>query len=378
MAGTAMSRRIVACLALLVATGACAQQTFVGVRLKEIARAEGVQDNALIGYGLVVGLSGTGDSSRNHATLQTVGNTLSHFGVNVTPEDLNSRNVAAVMVTTTLPAFAEPGQKLDVSVASVGDARSLSGGTLLLAPLDGPDGQVYALAQGAISTGSYKVQAFGNSEQKNHPTAGNVPEGATVQRAAPLGDLGAGGKINVILIQPDFTTATRVAQAIRRTLPGVDAVAAHAGKVVVTFGPQASGAVGNIAALENVMVEPDQVARVVVNERTGTVVSGGDVRLASVTISQGDLRVSIKTDYLVSQPDGVYVDPGRGVRTAIVPESRIKVGEDDARMVNLRNGATVSDLISALRSIHLSTRDVISVLQSIKAAGALRGELLIQ
>lgn len=376
-----MTRRypfLFAALMALVTSAALAQQTFVGVRLKEIARAEGVQDNALIGYGLVVGLAGSGDTARNHATLQSVGNTLSHFGINVTPEDLNSRNVAAVMVTTTLPAFAEPGQKLDVSVASIGDARSLSGGTLLLAPLDGPDGQVYALAQGSISTGGYKVQSFGSSEQKNHPTAGNVPEGATVQRAAPLGPLGAAGTVNIILYQPDFTTATRVAQAIRKDLPGVDAVAAHAGKVVVTFGARSATAVQNISALENVVVEPDQVARVVVNERTGTVVSGGDVRLASVTISQGDLRVSIKTDYLVSQPDGVFVDPGRNVRTAVVPESKINVGEEDARMVNLRNGATVADLISALRSIHLSTRDVISVLQSIKAAGALRGELLIQ
>ena len=367
---------------LLMAAGAyplhAQTQTFVGVRLKEIARAEGVQDNALIGYGLVVGLAGSGDTTRNHATLQSVGNTLSHFGVNVSTDDLNSRNVAAVMVTAMLPAFAEPGQKLDVSVASVGDARSLSGGTLLLAPLDGPDGQVYALAQGAISVGGYKVQSYGSMEQKNHPTAGLVPEGATVQRAAPLGSLGSGGTINLILYQPDFTTATRVAQAVQRSLPGVEASAVHAGKVVVHFA-QSGGAVQNIAALENVMVQPDQVARVVVNERTGTVVSGGDVQLASVTISQGDLRVSIKTDYLVSQPgDGVYVDPSRNIRTAVVPQTRIKVNEDDARMVKLPTGATVADLISALRAIHLSTRDVITVLQSIKAAGALRGELLIQ
>lgn len=374
-----MRRGLAAVLLAVAACAASAQtQTFVGVRLKEIARAEGVQDNALIGYGLVVGLAGSGDTNRNHATLQSVANTLSHFGVNVSTDDLNSRNVAAVMVTATLPAFAESGQKLDVSVASVGDARSLGGGTLLLTPLDGPDGQVYALAQGAISVGGYKVQSHGNLEQKNHPTAGLVPEGATVQRSAPLGALGPGGSINLILYQPDFTTASRVAQAVQRSLPGVEASAAHAGKVVVHFS-QPGSAVQNIAALENVMVQPDQVARVVVNERTGTVVSGGDVQLASVTISQGDLRVSIKTDYLVSQPgDGVFVDPSRNIRTAIVPQTRIKVNEDEARMVQLPTGATVADLISALRAIHLSTRDVITVLQSIKAAGALRGELLIQ
>jgi flagellar P-ring protein precursor FlgI len=365
-------------LACIPASAVFGQQTFTGVRLKEIARAEGVQDNALIGYGLVVGLAGSGDSNRNHATLQSVANTLSHFGVNVSTDDLNSRNVAAVMVTSMLPAFAEPGQKLDVSVASVGDARSLSGGTLLLAPLDGPDGQMYVLAQGAISVGGYKVQSFGSSEQKNHPTAGNVPQGGVVQRAAPLGLLGTGGTINVILYQPDFTTATRVAQALQRAIPGAHASAAHAGKVVVQFDQANGSAVQEIAAIENVMVEPDQIARVVVNERTGTVVSGGDVRLASVTISQGDLRVSIKTDYLVSQPDGIYGNAGRNIGTAVVPESKINVNEDDARMVNLPNGATVADLISALKSIHLSTRDVITVLQSIKAAGALRGELLIQ
>lgn len=377
MAGSVVRGACIVLLSLALGAPAWAQQTFVGVRLKEIARAEGVQDNALIGYGLVVGLSGSGDTTRNHATLQSVANTLSHFGVNVTTEDLNSRNVAAVMVTSTLPAFAEPGQKLDVSVASVGDARSLSGGTLLLAPLDGPDGQLYALAQGAISTGSYKVQSFGSSEQKNHPTAGNVPEGATVQRSAPLGLAGDGSSVNVILYQPDFTTATRVADAIQRALPGVQATAAHAGKVVVRFA-QPTNAVRSVSQIENVMVEPDDVARVVVNERTGTVVAGGDVRLASVTISQGDLRVSIKTDYLVSQPDGIYADPSRNIRTAVVPESKIAVHEGDARMVSLPKGATVADLIGALRSIHLSTRDVISVLQSIKAAGALRGELLIQ
>ncbi|WP_266157657.1 flagellar basal body P-ring protein FlgI, partial [Dyella silvatica] len=335
MAGSTVKRWLAVALFACVGISQVHAQGFVGVRLKEIARAEGVQDNALIGYGLVVGLSGSGDSSRNHATMQSVANTLSHFGVNVTTDDLNSRNVAAVMVTTTLPAFAEPGQKLDVSVASVGDARSLSGGTLLLAPLDGPDGQVYALAQGAISVGGYKVQSFGSVEQKNHPTAGLVPDGATVQRSAPLGALGTTGSINVILYQPDFTTATRVAQALQRSLPGVQAAAVHAGKVVVHFNQPSGSVVQAISAIENVTVEPDQVARVVVNERTGTVVSGGDVRLASVTISQGDLRVSIKTNYLVSQPDGIYVDPSRNIQTAVVPESKIKVNEDDARMVNL-------------------------------------------
>jgi len=347
------------------------------VRLKEIARVQGVRDNALAGYGLVIGLAGTGDTSKNRLTVQSVANTLSHFGVNISADDLNSRNVAAVMVTAVLPPFAESGQKLDVSVSSLGDARSLTGGTLLLTPLNGPDGKLYALAQGPLSVGGYEVRAFGSSEQKNHPTVGRVPDGASVERAAPVG-LGEDGRtLDVLLYQPDFTTAERVAESLRRNA-GVDAVAEHAGKVRVTFSSPPGDVVNAISRIENVPVIPDQVARVVVNERTGTVVSGGDVRLGSVTVSQGDLRIVVKTDYLVSQPEGAYIDPSRNISTVVVPQANIKVDDPEAKLVTIPNGATVADLIAALRAIHLTTRDVITVLQSIKTAGALRGELIIQ
>lgn len=347
------------------------------VRLKEIARVQGVRDNALVGYGLVVGLAGTGDTNKNRLTVQSVANTLSHFGVNIGPDDLNSRNVAAVMVTATLPAFAESGQKLDVSVSSLGDARSLSGGILLLTPLNGPDGKLYALAQGALSVGGYEVRAFGSLDQKNHPTVGRVPDGATVEREAPLG-LGEDGRtLDVVLYQPDFTTAERIAESLRDNA-GVTAVAEHAGKVRVTFSAPPLDIVRTISMIENVPVTPDQIARVVVNERTGTVVSGGDVRLGAVTISQGDLRIQVQTDYLVSQPEGVLVNPSRNIGTAVVPQANINVQDPEARMVTVPNGATVADLIAALRAIHLSTRDVITILQSIKDAGALRGELVIQ
>ena len=347
------------------------------VRLKEIARVQGVRDNALVGYGLVVGLAGTGDTNKNRLTVQSVANTLSHFGVNIGPDDLNSRNVAAVMVTATLPAFAESGQKLDVSVSSLGDARSLSGGILLLTPLNGPDGKLYALAQGALSVGGYEVRAFGSLDQKNHPTVGRVPDGATVEREAPLG-LGEDGRtLDVVLYQPDFTTAERIAESLRDNA-GVTAVAEHAGKVRITFSAPPLDIVRTISMIENVPVTPDQIARVVVNERTGTVVSGGDVRLGAVTISQGDLRIQVQTDYLVSQPEGVLVNPSRNIGTAVVPQANINVQDPEARMVTVPNGATVADLIAALRAIHLSTRDVITILQSIKDAGALRGELVIQ
>ncbi|WP_426271794.1 flagellar basal body P-ring protein FlgI [Dyella kyungheensis] len=346
------------------------------VRLKEIARIEGVRDNPLTGYGLVIGLAGTGDTSKNHLTVQSVANTLSHFGVNISPDDLNSRNVAAVLVTSTLPAFAESGQKLDVSVSSLGDARSLSGGVLLLTPLNGPDGKMYALAQGALSVGGYEVRSFGSMEQKNHPTVGRVPDGASVEREAPLGLNTDSRTLDVVLYQPDFTTAERVAESLRRNA-GVSAVAEHAGKVRVVFPSPPADMVRMISSIENVPVTPDAIARVVVNERTGTVVSGGDVRLGSVTISQGDLRVSVQTDYLVSQPEGL-INPSRNIGTAVVPQSTINVQDPEARMVNMPNGATVADLVGALRAIHLSTRDVITILQSIKAAGALQGDLVIQ
>jgi flagellar P-ring protein precursor FlgI len=362
---------------LLPCASAFALEDGQSVRLKEIARVEGVRENALTGYGIVVGLAGTGDSNKNRLTIQSVANTLSHFGVNISPSDLNSRNVAAVMVTATLPPFAESGQKLDVSVSSIGDARSLSGGMLMLTPLDGPDGKLYALAQGPLSVGGYVVNAFGSSEQKNHPTVGRVPDGANVEREAPLG-LGSDGRtLDVVLYQPDFTTAERVAESLRRNA-GVGAVAEHAGKIRVTFATPPSDLIHTISMIENVPVIPDQVARVVVNERTGTVVSGGDVRLGGVTISQGDLRIVVQTDYLVSQPEGVLVNPSRSIGTAVVPQANINVQEPEAKLVNIPSGATVGDLIAALRAIHLTTRDVITILQSIKEAGALRGELIIQ
>jgi len=348
-----------------------------GVRLKEIARVEGVRDSALVGYGLVIGLAGTGDTSKNRLTVQSVANTLSHFGVNVTPGDLDSRNVAAVMVTATLPSFASSGQKLDVSVSSLGDARSLSGGILLLTPLDGPDGKLYALAQGALSVGGYEVRAFGSYDQKNHPTVGRVPDGATVERDAPVGLPEGSSTLEVVLYQPDFTTAERVAESLQRNA-GVDAIAENAGKIRVTFASPPASLVRAISAIESVPVTPDDVARVVVNERTGTVVSGGDVRLGSVTISQGDLRIQVQTDYLVSQPNGILVNPSRSIGTAVVPQANIHVQDPEARLVSIPQGATVADLVSALQAIHLSTRDVITVLQSIKDAGALRGELVIQ
>lgn len=363
-------------LSFLLATPLLAQQAN-NVRLKEIARVAGVRENPLTGYGLVFGLSGSGDSARNRATLQSVANTLRTYGVNVSLDDLSSRNVAAVLVTAKLPAFAEPGQPLDVQVSSSGDARSLTGGTLMLTPLSGPDGRIYAIAQGSVSVGGYQFEGETSSVQKNHPTVGVVPSGATVEQAPPLSIVGNGQQLSILLNVPDFTMANRIVSALE-SLPGISAHAEHAGKITVSYSSPPSNVVAEIARIENVQVRPERKARVVVNERTGTVVAGGDVRLGRVSISQGDIRIEISTEYNVSQPDGVLIRPSTGIQTAIVPSTKVKVTEGPAPLVGVPEGATVADLLAALRSIHLPTRDVIAVLQSIKAAGALDGELVIQ
>ena len=348
------------------------------VRLKEIARVAGVRENPLTGYGLVFGLSGSGDSARNRATLQSVANTLRNFGVNVNLDDLSSRNVAAVLVTSKLPAFAEPGQQVDVQVASAGDARSLTGGSLMLTPLAGPDGKIYAIAQGAVSVGGYQYEAITASTQKNHPTVGSIPSGATVEQASSLQVAGDGRRLSILLNEPDFSTANQVVQAIEADRPGVSVRAEHAGKVTLEYGNAPANLVAEIARLENLPIRPERKSRIVVNERTGTVVAGGEVRLGKISISQGDLRVDIATHFRVSQPQGVFVEPSASIGSVLVPDSEVHVDEGTAPIVNVPEGATVADLISALREIHLSTRDVIAVLQSIKAAGALDGELVIQ
>ncbi len=364
------------CVLAWVQQSAAAPQA---VRIKDLGRIDSVRENSLVGYGLVTGLAGTGDSSRFTPTLQSVANMLARFGVIVTSDQINSRNVAAVTVTTSLPAFARPGDTLDVNVSSIGDARSLTGGTLLMTPLAGPDTKIYALAQGAISVGGYKYDLNGNVVQKNHPTSGMIPGGAIVENAVATSLLKKEGTVSLVLFEPDFTTANRIAESLNQSLGGALARALDAGRVEIAV-PEAerSDIVGFLTRMENALVTPDQRARVVVNERTGTVVSGGDVRISMVTVSQGDLRVSVVTDYLVSQPS-LLVEPDPGVRTEVVPRTRINVEENAAgSVVSLPAGTTVADLISALNKVKASTRDIISILQSMKKAGALHAELIIQ
>jgi flagellar P-ring protein FlgI len=358
---------------------ALAVQAEGAVRLKDLGRFSGVRDNSVIGYGLVVGLAGTGDSRRSLATLQSVSNMLQEFGLQVPSAGVNSRNVAAVLVTAKVPGVMNIGDKLDVNVASMGDATSLAGGTLLMTPMRGPDREVYAMAQGALSIGGYRFEQNGTLRQKNHPTSGNIPEGALAERTVIPKLLSVDGGIELILNDPDFTTASRVASLINKSVPGSQASAVTAGRVhLATASQEPASLVTLIAAVENLSIEPDIKARVVVNERTGTIVSGGNVWLSAITVTHGDIRVAIDQRYLVSQPDGYLFRPGSGVRTAVVPETQMEVTESQLKSVDLPQGATIEDLVSALRAVKATSRDVIAILQGVKRAGALHAELIIQ
>lgn len=346
------------------------------VRIKELVRIQGERDYALVGYGLVVGLAGTGDSDRNRATRQSLVNTLKRFSVNVADSDLNARNTAAVMVTGSMRSFSEGGDKLDVEVSSLGDARSLLGGTLLLTPLNGPDDRLYALAQGPVSVGGHVFEANANSVQKNHPTVGRIPRGATLERSPVLAATAASGRLMLILHEPDYTTAQRIADTLATELGLRDVRVAHAAKIELPLARDANVPM-LISNIEKLTIRPDYAARVVVNERTGTVVAGSNVRIGEVNISQGNLNVVVSTRFQVSQPS-LLVRPGQGVGTVVVPETRIRVDEQQRDPVQLAEGTTVGELVRALYHVRLTTREVITVLQAIKQAGALHAELVIQ
>jgi flagellar P-ring protein precursor FlgI len=349
------------------------------VRIKDLARFDGVHEQPIIGYGLVVGLSGTGDSARSFATQQSVSNMMREFGLAVPPNAVASRNVAAVIVTADLPGAVRSGDRFDVNVAAIGDARSLAGGTLLMTPLMANNKVAYAMAQGPLAVGGYKFEQSGTSAQKNFPTAGTIPEGAIAQRSLEPELVQSTGALELLLDEPDYTTATRMVAAINADLPGGAATAVDSGRIRVSLGStDAAAAVAMMARIESLAVDPDVAARVVVNERTGTVVSGGDVYLSAVTVTHGDLRVSIVQRYNVSQPEGIYYGRSNDIRTVVVPEATVNISEDNAQAVNLDSGATIADLVAALRAIKVSSRDVISILQGIKRAGALHAELVIQ
>ncbi|UAA37596.1 flagellar basal body P-ring protein FlgI [Paraneptunicella aestuarii] len=363
-------------LALLLLFLALPSMASSGVRLKELARIEGVQDNPLIGYGLVVGLSGSGDSSNNKATMQSLRNTLQSFAVNVAQDDIRSRNVAAVMVTATLPAFAQEGDKLEVNVSSIGDAKSLQGGTLLLTPLKAANDEIYALAQGPLSVGGYQFDYNGNSVRKNHPTVGVVPNGAKVEKAIEY-DFSIDHGLTLVLNKPDFTTAQRIIESLQRHFPAAKVYSNHPAKVQVKF-TQEAGLLGVMAEIESLQVEPDKYARVVVNERNGTVVAGAEVKIDDVVISHGALKLNIKTTYSASQPAGYFRETPDSIESMVIANSDMSVEETSGGNVRTFNGASIGELVEALKALNLSTRDLIAVLQAIEKAGALHAELIIQ
>lgn len=368
--------KLAICVSLLLS--AAVQAKTEGVPLKELSRLGSAKDNALVGYGIVTGLAGTGDSSRSAPTLQSIKNILLRFGVNVPVDTVRSRNSAAVMVTTMLPAYAQPGDKLDVNVSSMGDARSLVGGTLLLTHLIGPNDEIYALAQGPVSVGGFSYDLNGNMVQKNHPTAASIPGGAMVERDVNTQLMAADGYVQYILHDPDFATAGRIANSLNQELGVGRAQAIDAARIRIRVEPEdRNNMVAFLTRVESISVIPDLPSRIVVNERTGTVVSGGDVRISPVTITHGDLRVAISTEYVVSQPFLVR-NTGAGVRTQVVPNTSVEVVEDTPINVSLPNETSVADLVSALNKVKASSRDVITILQGIKRAGALHAELIIQ
>jgi flagellar P-ring protein FlgI len=344
-----------------------------GVRLKDVARLEGVRSVPLIGYGLVVGLNKTGDRRQTLFSAQTLANMLLRFGIVVPGEQIKIENVAAVLVTAELPAFASAGGRIDVLVSSVGDARSLQGGTLLPTPLRGPDGAIFVLAQGSMSIGGFGAGRGGNSVQVNHLTAGRVPEGGLVQTAQSVA-LPTTAAIHLLLAEPDFMTAVKLAAAVNAELGADAARAIDPGSVEVKVPDRYRASVADLMArLEPLPVDVDAPARVVINERTGTVVVGASVRLGAAAVAHGNLSVRIQTRYKVSQP-APFASRGETVTT---PETDLQVDEGTAKLIALEEGTTLQAVVSALNKLGASPRDIIAIAQALKAAGALRAEIVI-
>jgi flagellar P-ring protein precursor FlgI len=371
-----------------------------GARLKDIAFFKGVRSNQLVGYGLVVGLNGTGDSTNVDFTIRSISNMLERMGISIPRERLlltRPKNVAAVMVTATLPAFSSIGNRIDVLVSSIGDATNLGGGTLLMTPILGPDRQVYAVAQGALVTGGFAVSgASGSSVQKNHPTAGLISKGALIEKEVPV-ILEGKKELALTLFQPDFTTAEKVKEVINRTMGGSYSKCVDSATIKIAVPDSYQERVPEwMASLERLEVTPDFVAKVILNEKTGTVVLGEKVRISTVAVAHGNLSIQIKERYNVSQPlpfspapregasstvippregTGPIVTPGGA--TVVTPESSIAVKEEGKPMIILPTGADLGEVVKALNGIGATPRDLIAILQSIRAAGALQADLEI-
>ena len=362
---------ILALFALLVPSLPARANT---TRIKDIVNIEGVRDNMLIGYGLVVGLNGTGDSLNNSPeTAQSLTAMLDRLGVSVRGQNLNPANVAAVMVTSTLPPFSKQGNRIDVNVSALGDSKSLQGGTLLVTPLMAADGRVYAVAQGSVTIGGFAAEGQAASVVKNTPTAGRIASGALVEREINF-DLAALDSVRLSLKNPDFTTARRVAQAIGGFLSNPGAASAENETTVRLSKPAGySGTIVDlITDIEQLPVEPDQVAKVVIDERSGVIVMGSDVRISTVAIAQGNLTIKITETPQVSQPSP-FSETGT---TTVVPRTDVDVNESKGtKLAVLSSGVSLQDLVTGLNRLGVTPRDTITILQAIKAAGALQADI---
>ncbi len=365
-----------------------------GARVKDIASISGVRDNQLIGYGLVVGLAGTGDDIKNIFTAESLANMLSRQGLAMNGKALQSNNTAAVMVTAVLPPFAKQGTELDVIVSSIGNAKSLQGGTLLMTPLRGADGAVYAVAQGAVALGGYTAGGGGNSTVKNHPGAGRISNGALVEREVKY-EFEKNRTLTINLLHPDFTTAARLASAISGLTNQAVAKPVDSASVYVTLSEASRGNIFEVISLiENLDVSVDAPAMVVMNEKTGTVVMGENVRISTVAIAHGNLSIQIKSEQVVSQPQPFAPAPPKanrgpvtanegnvviapGGQTVVTTNQTTAVSEEKKQLVVVPQGVTIQDVVKALNAIGVTPRDLITILQTIKAAGALQADLRI-
>jgi flagellar P-ring protein precursor FlgI len=342
-----------------------------GARLKELISLEGVRDNQLMGYGLVVGLAGTGDRQQTVFSSQSLTNLLERMGLTVNPTAIMVKNTAAVMVTSTLPPYAQAGSRIDVTVAALGDSASLQGGILLMSGLKAADGQVYAVAQGPLVLGGFQAGSGTNTQTQNHPTVGRIPNGAIVERMSP--SLNLTTHLRLQLQRADFVTAARVTEVLNNRF-GAIAHAENSAVIAVTLPPEYETKTTEfIAEMDRLTVETDAEAVIVVNERTGTIVMGKDVQIAPVAIMQGNLNVEIQTIPKVSQPNPL----SSGGTTQVVQQTNVTVKQEQSRNVLLKQGATVEELVRALTAIGSSPRDIISILQNLKAAGALDAELRV-
>ncbi len=347
-------------------------------RIKDVAQIYGVRSNQLIGYGLVTGLDDTGDDLKKNAfTLQAIYNLMVRNGISIDPkelDDLKIDNIAAVIVTATLPAFARPGSQIDVQVSSMGDAESLAGGTLLMTPLKGADGNVYAVAQGALTIGAFSFGGRAAKAQKNHPTVGRIANGAIVEGTVPV-QLGQDGTIQYQLNNADFTTATRMSYSINSIYGEDTAFPDDSGTVVIRIPEdRKTNLIPFIAEVESIEIESDSIARVVVNERTGTIVMGKDVKLSTVAVSHGNLSLIVKESEDIIQPN-----PLAEGDTAAIQDTTLEVIEDDGQLtvLNLPKGVSIGDIANALNAIGATPRDLIAIFQAIKAAGSMQGELIV-